>query len=149
MIINIKTLLDPLFQVKIQKLFKDLILSQHFFQDRNYGPSINEILGGLFCQTPFQLQFIGLGQTQYKRKKLSIFGTKLDYDFVKNSDEKVVYEQSINTIIDAFKKFSELGIKDFHVDEFIKDFTEYISLVKNASDDEMEKLLPPLNDATL
>lgn len=149
MIISIKTLFDPLFQVKIQKLYKDLILSQNFFQDRNYGSSINEISGGLVCQTPFQLQFIGLGQTYYKRKKLISFGVKLDYDFVKDSDETAVYEKSINTIIGAFKEFQKFGIKDFHVDEFIKDFTEYISLVRNASDDELEKLLPPLNDATL
>ena len=70
----------------LPELYKDLILSQNFFQDRNYGSSINEISGGLVCQTPFQLQFIGLGQTYYKRKKLISFGVKLDYDFVKDSD---------------------------------------------------------------
>jgi len=149
MIINIKTLFDPLFQVKIQKLYNDLILSQNFFQDRNYGTSVSEISGGLVCQTPFQLQFIGLGQTYYKRKKLISFGAKLDYDFVKDSDETTVYEKSIEIILESFREFSKLDIKDFNIDKFIDDFSEYVSLVQDASKDELEKLLPPLNDATI
>jgi hypothetical protein len=149
MITDFKLIFDPLFAQKVQRLFNDLVLSQKFFQKKDYGSYVREISGGLVCETDYQLRFIGLGQEYNKRKKMISFLVKMDYDFVKDSDETVVYEKSINTIIDAFKEFSKLGIKDFNVDEFIKDFTEYIALVKNASDDELEKLLPPLNDATL
>jgi len=149
MITDFKLIFDPLFALKVQRLFNDLILSQKFFQKKDYGSSVKEISGGLVCETDYQLRFIGLGQEYNKRKKMISFLVKLDYDFVKDSDETAVYEKSINTIIGAFKEFQKFGIKDFHVDEFIKDFTEYISLVRNASDDELEKLLPSLNDATL
>jgi hypothetical protein len=68
---------------------------------------------------------------------------------VKDSDENVVYEKSIKIILESLKEFSKLDMKEFNADKFIDDFKKYISLVQDASKDEMEKILPPLNDETL
>ena len=149
MIITLNLATEPTLQSKFTNLGKDLSLIQSFFQDRQYGSLVVEIAGSLVCTTPFQLQFIGIGREYSKRKKLISFLTKIDMDWVEKHEEPLVRLECKRLLIETFKEFERLGIKEFDTSKFVRDFEEYLNIMETSSPEKLKELMPPWNENTI
>lgn len=149
MIITLNLATEPTLQSKFTNLGKDLSLIQSFFQDRQYGSLVVEIAGSLVCTTPFQLQFIGIGKEYNKRKKLISFLTKIDMDWVEKHEEPLVRLECKRLLIETFKEFERLGIKEFDTSKFVRDFEEYLNIMETSSPEKLKELMPPWNENTI
>lgn len=149
MIISLNFSTDPALQVKFQRLYDEMILLQQFFQNRNFGEPVNEIAGSIVCKNPYQLQFVGLGQEYSKRKKLIIFLFKIEMDFVISNDEPLVRAEAKKLLVEAIENLSQLNVKGFNFSDFLKDFNEFLQLLDSYNLEELQSLLPKINDETL
>jgi hypothetical protein len=122
---------------------------QNFFQDKSYGVSVSEIAGRLVCVDDFQLQFIGLG-TAFNSRKMTISSlVKVDYEWVKVSDEVLIRTECKRLLLETFVGFSQLDIKDFDVAAFVADFKEFLRIIEETKPEKLIDVLPPLNAETL
>jgi hypothetical protein len=149
MIITLNLITEPTLHKKFEKLETVLSMLQSFFQDKTYGVSVNEIAGGLVCNTPFQLQFIGIGMEYGKRKKAISFLTKIDMDWVEQHEESLVRLESKRLLIETFAEFETLGIKEFDTASFVRDFELYLNIVETSSPEKLQELMPPWNEQTI
>jgi hypothetical protein len=148
MIITLNLITDPTLHMKFENLEADLSMLQSFFQDKTYGVSVNEVAGGLVCTTPFQLQFIGIGTEYGKRKKAISFLTKIDMDWVEQHEEPLVRLECKRLLIDTFKEFETLSIKEFDTTAFVRDFEEYLNIMETSSPERLKEVMPPWNEET-
>lgn len=106
------------------KLFSGLIF---FFQNKNFGSGLNEIVFIMLAGDKEYQQHYGVGRIYKKRSKTysSIFLS--DYEVMENLSDEELLKYLSNELIDEAKEIKKLNIPDFDTDSFLHQLSIYLN----------------------
>ncbi len=118
---------DLLEKSYIVKEVSDNIYS--FFEEKNYGKSIQTLTIGILCVSP-EFDFFFKPRKKYSKKnKLCEYDIKMEYSIFKNSDQKDSKNIILNQIAKSFFIIDEFNnIMDFDSAQLGRDFDFFLKL---------------------
>lgn len=120
----------------------------NFFQNRNYGSSINEIAAVAVITQKDQIQYFGFGTSRsYKKKSIGTV-LNIDIDIAKNSTKEELYNLTKDLFMQECRNYRNLKIKDFDLDLFLDDLNVFFSIVEKADAKKLETLFEEINEQT-
>ncbi len=111
-----------------------------FFQEKNYGSTIEEFVIGIICVSSEFDSFFTVRKKYNRAKKLLEYDIKLDHERFKTASNREIYMMVKEKTLESLDIIKELKVKDFDLEQFSKDLKLFFEMNEKLGDMESFKL---------